>query len=127
MTVPTPLIAGNWKMHGTAATIDEARKVAAEVKGTSPRVAICPPTPLIHRLSEALKGSAVLDGAQDCHCESAGAYTGDISPEMLADAGGRLVILGHSERRAGYGETDALVAKKTAGALRVGLEPIVCV
>jgi triosephosphate isomerase len=118
-------------MNGIAASIGEARKVAAEVKGQingmGPRVAICPPATLIYRLSEALKGSAVLVGAQDCHCEPSGAYTGDISGEMLVDAGAKLVILGHSERRAGYGESDALVANKTIGALRAGLEPIVCV
>jgi triosephosphate isomerase len=131
MTVPTPLIAGNWKMNGVAASIGEARKVAAGVKGQTngraPRVAICPPATLIQRLSEALIGSAVLVGAQDCHCEPSGAYTGDVSGEMLVDAGAKLVILGHSERRAGYGESDALVANKTVGALRAGLEPIVCV
>lgn len=127
MTTPTPLIAGNWKMNGTAASIGEARAVAAGVKGSRVRVAICPPTPLIHRLSEALAGSAVLVGAQDCHFEISGAFTGDVSAEMLADAGARLVILGHSERRAAYGESDALVAAKVRAAIAAGLEPIVCV
>jgi len=127
MTAPTPLIAGNWKMNGTAASIDEARAVAAGVGGGKVRVAICPPAPLIHRMSEALAGSAVLVGAQDNHSEAVGAFTGDVSAEMLADAGARLVILGHSERRAGYGETDALIASKVRAALRAGLEPIVCV
>ncbi|MFI4964648.1 MAG: triose-phosphate isomerase [Caulobacterales bacterium] len=126
MTTPTPLIAGNWKMNGTSASIGEARAVAAGAGGPA-RVAICPPAPLIRLMSEALKGSSVLVGAQDCHCEAAGAYTGDISAEMLADAGARLVILGHSERRAGHGETDDLVARKVRAALRAGLEPIVCV
>jgi triosephosphate isomerase len=126
MTAPTPLIAGNWKMNGTLASIGEARAVAQGLNGRA-RVAICPPAPLIHPMSEALKGSAVLVGAQDCHWEAAGAYTGDVSAETLADAGASLVILGHSERRAGHGETDRQVADKVAAALRAGLEPIVCV
>ena len=127
MTAPRPLIAGNWKMNGTLASLDEARAVAAAVGGSRARVAICPPTPLIASMSAALQGSAVLVGAQDCHCEASGAFTGDVSAEMLAEAGATLVILGHSERRAGYGETDAQVAAKVRGALRAGLEPIVCV
>jgi len=127
MTAPTPLIAGNWKMNGTRASLDEARAVAAGLAGTRARVAICPPAPLIGPMSEALAGSGVLVGAQDCHCEASGAFTGDVSAEMLADAGAKLVILGHSERRAGHGETDARVAAKVWGALRAGLEPIVCV
>ena len=127
MTAPTPLIAGNWKMNGTAASIPEARAVAAHVDGRGVRVAICPPATLIERMSEALAGSAVLVGGQDCHRDASGAFTGDISAEMLADAGASLVILGHSERRAGYGETDELVAAKVRAAVRAGLEPIVCV
>jgi triosephosphate isomerase len=78
-------------------------------------------------MSDALAGSAVLVGAQDCHWEVSGAYTGDVSAPMLAEAGARLVILGHSERRAGYGESDELVARKVVAAVRAGLEPIVCV
>ncbi len=127
MSAPTPLIAGNWKMNGLAASLDEARKVAAGVKGGAARVALCPPATLIQRMVEALDGSAVLVGGQDCHPEASGAFTGDVAAEMLADAGARLVILGHSERRAIYDETDELVARKVAAALRGGLEPIVCV
>ncbi|HEY8004629.1 MAG TPA: triose-phosphate isomerase [Phenylobacterium sp.] len=127
MTAPTPLIAGNWKMNGTEASIGEARAVAASAPSGGARVAICPPATLIQRMSEALAGTAVIVGAQDCHSEESGAFTGDVSAEMLVDAGARLVILGHSERRAGYGESDALVASKVRAALRAGLEPIVCV
>jgi len=127
MTKPTPLIAGNWKMNGTAAALAEARSVAAQVSAGGMRVAICPPATLIERMSQALAGAPVIVGAQDCRCEEAGAFTGDISAEMLADAGAKLVILGHSERRAGYAETDDLVACKVTAALRAGLEPIVCV
>jgi triosephosphate isomerase len=128
MTAPLPLIAGNWKMNGSLASIDEARAVAAGLQGERRvRVAICPPATLIHPISDALRGSAVQVGAQDCHPEPSGAFTGDISAAMLVEARARLVILGHSERRAGHGETDPLVAAKVAAALRVGLEPIVCV
>jgi len=127
MTRPTPLIAGNWKMNGTAASIAEAQTVAAQASGAQARVAICPPATLIERMSRALAGSTVIVGAQDCRCEQAGAFTGDVSAEMLADAGAKLVILGHSERRAGYAESDELVAHKVAAALRAALEPIVCV
>ena len=127
MTRPVPLIAGNWKMNGDAASLAEAKAVAAGLGATSARVAICPPATLVSRAAAALKGAAVAVGGQDCRAEASGAFTGDIAAEMLADAGATLVILGHSERRAGYGETDALVAAKVGAALRARLEPIVCV
>ena len=114
-------------MNGLAASLDEARAVAAGAGQTSARVAICPPSVLISRLSDALAGTKLLVGGQDAHAEQTGAFTGDVSAEMLADAGATLVILGHSERRAGYGETDAIVSAKVLAALRAGLEPIVCV
>jgi triosephosphate isomerase len=124
-----PLIAGNWKMNGLAADIAQAAAVAAELAQARPaaRVAICPPATLLARMAQALAGSPVLLGGQDCHAQPAGAFTGDISAEMLADAGARLVIVGHSERRAAYGETDATVAAKALAARRAGLEPIICV
>ncbi|WP_371132635.1 triose-phosphate isomerase [Phenylobacterium sp.] len=127
MTTPTPLIAGNWKMNGLENDLAEAAAVAAGVGATATRVAICPPATLIERMARALAGSKVDVGGQDCRAQASGAFTGDVSAEMLAQAGARLVILGHSERRAGYGETDALVAAKALAALRGGLEPIVCV
>ncbi|RAK68934.1 triose-phosphate isomerase [Phenylobacterium kunshanense] len=127
MTAPQPLIAGNWKMNGLSASVAEAKAVAAGLGQTPARVAICPPSILIHRLADALKGTPVLVGGQDHHWDDAGAFTGDISAEMLADAGAKLAILGHSERRAGYRETDEVVAQKVSAALRAGLEPIVCV
>jgi triosephosphate isomerase len=129
MTAPRPLIAGNWKMNGLAAALGEAKVIAAaslEAKGDGPRVALCPPASLIHRLAQ-VAGGAVEIGGQDCHERPSGAFTGDISAEMLADAGATLVILGHSERRTLHGETDAQVAAKVLAALRAGLEPIVCV
>jgi triosephosphate isomerase (TIM) len=124
---PQPLIAGNWKMFGTAASLSEAKAVAKGAAATTARVALCPPATLMHRMSEALAGSNVLVGGQDVHWEDDGAFTGDVSAAMLADAGARLVILGHSERRTAYGESNAVVAKKAQAAVRAGLEPIICV
>jgi triosephosphate isomerase len=122
-------IVGNWKMHGLTAGLEEAAKVAEALAAMTapPRVAICPPATLIERLARRMAGTRVEVGAQDCHVEAAGAYTGDICGAMLHDAGARLVILGHSERRAAHGETDAVVAAKAGAALHAGLEPIVCV
>ncbi len=128
-TTITPMIAGNWKMHGLAASIDEARALARALQEqpTHARVVLCPPATLIDRMAQALQGSVVEIGAQDCHAEACGAFTGDVCAEMLVDAGARLVIVGHSERRGAYREDDALVASKVRAALRAGLEPIVCV
>jgi len=127
MTKPTPLIAGNWKMNGLRSSLSEASAVADGVAGSPARVAICPPSLLIHQMSDLLRGSKVLVGGQDAHWDDAGAFTGDVSAEMLKDAGASLVILGHSERRTGHRETDEIVARKVQAALRAGLEPIVCV
>jgi triosephosphate isomerase len=127
MTAPKPLIAGNWKMNGLSASLAEARAIADGVGQIAGRVAICPPAVLIHQMSQALAGGPVRVGGQDAHTDESGAFTGDVSAEMLKDAGATLVILGHSERRDGYRETDDLVARKTRAALRAGLEPIVCV
>jgi triosephosphate isomerase (TIM) len=129
LTAARPLIAGNWKMHGLAASLDEARAIAGAVDVRPPgaRVAICPPATLIQRMAEALAGSGVAVGGQDCHAEREGAFTGCVSAEMLADAGATLVILGHSERRRLYGETSEEVAAKVGAAFRAGLEPIVCI
>jgi triosephosphate isomerase len=127
--MPVALIAGNWKMNGVSADLDEARALAralAEAPAAA-RVALCPPATLVERMAAALAGSAVLVGGQDCHAERAGAFTGDVSAQMLTDAGARLVIVGHSERRAAYGESDAAVAAKALAAVAAGLEPIICV
>jgi triosephosphate isomerase len=129
LTTPRRLIVGNWKMHGLGVALDEARAVAAAVDAQPPaaRVALCPPATLVARMAEALAGGGVEIGGQDCRPELQGAFTGCVSAEMLADAGARLVILGHSERRANYAETSQDVAAKARAALRAGLEPIVCV
>jgi len=124
------LIAGNWKMNGLAA---EAAALAAGVAagaGQAPKgveLLVCPPAPHLSVVRDALAGAAVRLGAQDCHTEVSGAFTGDVSAEMLADMGCSHVIVGHSERRDGHGEGDALVWRKASAALRAGLAAIVCV
>lgn len=123
------LIAGNWKMNGVAADLVEAEalKVALAQDAASCRVALCPPATLIERMGRALSGGAVELGGQDCHAAASGAYTGSVSAAMLKDAGAALVIVGHSERRAAFGETDADIAAKAEAAVGQGLEPIICV
>ena len=123
------LIAGNWKMNGLSPSLAEARalSLALSAAPSQARVALCPPATLIARVAAEIAGGPIAVGGQDCRAERDGAFTGDISPEMLVDCGASLVILGHSERRAGHGETDAMVSSKVEGALRAGLEPIVCV
>jgi len=124
------LIVGNWKMHGLAAT---ARALAALVRdGAGPlagraALVVCPPATVLALVAEVLRGSAVSAGGQDCHRRTEGAHTGDISAAMLKDAGATHVILGHSERRAEHGETNAIVLAKVGAAIAAGLRPIVCV
>jgi triosephosphate isomerase len=125
----TPVIAGNWKMHTTLA---EARGLAAAVRDgcrglAEIRVAVCPPFTALAAVAEVLAGSTILVGAQDAHWETGGAFTGSVSPAQVWDAGARLVILGHSERRQGLGETDEVVRRKVTAALGQGLTPLVCV
>ena len=124
-----PVIAGNWKMNGLTASLAEAKAVAASLaeQPASTDVVICPPATLIAQMASALTGSTVRIGAQDCHAQDGGAFTGDISAAMLADAGASLVILGHSERRAVHGEKDADVAAKVEAALEAGLQPLICI
>jgi triosephosphate isomerase (TIM) len=128
VTTVRPLVAGNWKMNGLAASLDEAKKIAAGVSAAvNADVMICPPSTLLAALASAAKGSRLAVGAQDCHASVSGAHTGDISAEMLSDAGATAVIVGHSERRADHGETDAMVKAKAEAAHRAGLTAIVCV
>lgn len=124
-----PLIAGNWKMNGLKASVSEfeamiagASKVAAQAD-----LLICPPATLVSTFAAAAKGASVQIGGQDCHPKASGAHTGDISAEMLADAGATHVIVGHSERRADHGESDSVVRLKAEAAWRAGLVAIVCV
>ena len=113
-------------MNGTHASLDEARAIAAAAsEHPAIDVALCPPATLIAAMSAALPGFAI--GGQDCHEAASGAFTGSISAPMLADAGARLTIVGHSERREGCGETSAMVRAKAAAALAAGLDVILCV
>ncbi|MBS0523171.1 MAG: triose-phosphate isomerase [Proteobacteria bacterium] len=126
-----PMIAGNWKMNGLRAdALALAKGVADGVKQAGWRdreVLVCPPATLVMAVADAVKGSGVLVGGEDCHAEASGAHTGDISAEMLRDAGAGHVIVGHSERRTDHGETDAVVRAKAEAAWRAGLLPIVCI
>ena len=126
----TPLIVGNWKMNGTTAALAEVSKLASLLaQGGGPRctVVVCPPTTLLAQLTELGSPGGIVSGGQDCHAAASGAHTGDISAQMLADAGAQYVIVGHSERRANHGETDGLVQQKALAAMAAGLTPIICV
>ena len=124
-----PLVAGNWKMNGLKASIRELRAIVAGSGEFADKadLLVCPPTTLIAAFAAAVDGSPVKIGAQDCHAEAAGAFTGDLAAEMLADAGASAVIVGHSERRTLHKETDAEVQAKALAARRAGLVAIVCV
>jgi triosephosphate isomerase (TIM) len=128
-TAPRPLVAGNWKMNGLAASLVEANKLTAALaaKSVGCDVLICPPATLVAALAAAMKGGVVATGGQDCHGKVSGAHTGDVSAEMLRDAGATAVIVGHSERRADHAEGDAIVRAKAEAAHRAGLIAIVCV
>ncbi len=121
------LAAGNWKMNGLSVHLAEARALADAFPAPGCEVLLCPPATLLQPMAGALRGSAVAVGGQDCHAAPSGAHTGDISAQMLADAGASHVILGHSERRADHGEGSDLVAAKVRAAWGAGLVAIVCV
>ncbi len=124
-----PLIAGNWKMNVLRRDgVARMRDLLARVPSGVPRceIAVCVPATLLAPIAAVLRGGPIGLGGQDCHAEDAGAHTGDVSAAMLADAGCRYVIVGHSERRADHGETDALVRSKASEAHRAGLAAIVC-
>src|ERR1700738_5324825 len=123
-----PLVAGNWKMNGRSASTAELAKIIAGVRALpAVDLMVCPPATLIAQFAAAAQGTPVRIGGQDCHAEPAGAFTGDLSAEMLRDAGASAVIVGHSERRTYHGETDADVRAKALAARRAGLLAIVCV
>jgi triosephosphate isomerase len=126
---PRPLVAGNWKMNGGVAMLKEPRLLAAMLKDVKLKadVMVCPPAIILRRVKSVVKGTKIKVGGQDCHWNPSGAHTGDISPEMLREAGCAAVIVGHSERRADHGETDEIVQKKARGAQRAGLAAIICI
>ena len=124
------LIVGNWKMHGEPQMAESLLREVAKAAAASPQhvsVVVCPPAPLVALAAKGAEGSPVAVGAQDCHAEKQGAFTGDTSAGLLKAVGCRYVILGHSERRAHYSETDAQVAAKAACAIESGLIPIICI
>ena len=124
-----PLVAGNWKMNGLQSSVSELEKVIAAARSRPPAsdLLICPPATLLARFAAVAQGSDVRIGAQDCHTKPFGAFTGDISAEMLADAGASAVIVGHSERRNYHKETDADVKAKAVAAARAKLMAILCI
>jgi triosephosphate isomerase len=125
------LIIGNWKMNGRLTSgLTLARDLAERADQHRPLaydLAICPPFTLLWPVAEAIMGTPLLLGAQDCHTQNHGAYTGDVSAGMLTDLGCRYVIIGHSERRQGHGEDHGLIAKKVAAAQLAGLTAVLCV
>jgi triosephosphate isomerase len=125
-----PLIAGNWKMNGLKASSAEFEAMLAGAPAVAAKtdLLVCPPATLIAAFAERARGSKNLAiGAQDCHPKASGAHTGDLSAEMLGDAGASAIIVGHSERRADHGESDALVRRKAEAAWRADLTAIVCI
>ena len=124
-----PLIAGNWKMNGLMASSAEfdAMLVGAGAFAGKADLLVCPPATLIAAFAEKAKGKGLAVGAQDCHQNASGAHTGDLSAEMLKDAGAAAIIVGHSERRADHGESDVLVRQKAEAAWRAGVVAIVCI
>jgi triosephosphate isomerase (TIM) len=128
-SVRRPLVAGNWKMNGLKASAAELGKIVQGAGALAGKVdlMICPPATLVMRFVADSAGSGIEIGGQDCHAEPSGAFTGDISAEMLADLGAKAVIVGHSERRTLHQETDAEVRAKARAAWRAGLTAIVCI
>lgn len=120
------IAAGNWKMNGTSQDLGEISAIAAAAAGAGCDVALCLPAPLLARAAMLGLPPTLILGGQDCHAEARGAFTGDVSAPMLADSGARCVIVGHSERRALHGETDAQVADKARAAWAAGLTAIIC-
>ena len=121
------LAAGNWKMNGLIADLAEIDQLAALYPTAPVDIIICPPAPLLHPMAVRVAPDIVALGGQTCHTATSGAHTGDLSAAMLADAGARYVILGHSERRADHGETDAQVRAQAEAARSAGLAAIICV
>jgi len=127
MTRPKLYVAGNWKMNGLRADLKEIEAVKAGIDSSGPDVAVFPPATLLEAAASACKGSPVEVGAQDCHAQPKGAFTGDLSAALLKDAGATAVIVGHSERRSGHGETSSDVKAKASAALKAGLKAVICI
>lgn len=123
------LIAANWKMHGNLSWVQKPAEFRALFPASTDNIDIllCPPAHMLEALACASEGLDISVGAQNCHDQNSGAYTGELSADMVAETGATYVILGHSERRANFGDTDGWVAAKTSTAQKAGLRPIVCV
>jgi triosephosphate isomerase len=122
------MVAGNWKMNGSSGDVEElVGGIKAGLDGVSAEVAVCPPFVYIPAVATAISGTPIKLGAQNMSEQASGAYTGEVAGPMLKDVGCDYVILGHSERRTLYGETDEIVAAKYAAALQHGLKPILCI
>ena len=124
--MPRKIAAGNWKMHGDGRALVEIDALMAGGAQPSVEIVICPPATLIHRMAERVGDGAIHVGGQTCHTAAQGAHTGDVSAAMLAEAGASHVILGHSERRADHGETDAQIHAQAQAALAADLSVIIC-
>jgi triosephosphate isomerase (TIM) len=122
-----PLVAGNWKMNGLTASLAELAAVRDGIAAIAADAALCLPATLIAAATQMCRASTLMIGAQNCHAQAAGAHTGELSAEMLTDVGARLIIVGHSERRQEFGETDAIVCAKARAVIRAGATAIVCV
>src|SRR5262245_57806393 len=124
-----PFIAGNWKMfktvHEAVVFVKELKSDVKDLSGVE--IVVAPPFTAVHAAAEAARNSNIGVAAQDVYWEREGAYTGEVSPQMIKEAGAEYVIVGHSERRRLFGETDAIVNRKAIGAFGAGLIPIVCV
>jgi triosephosphate isomerase len=125
--VRRPVVAANWKMHGSTATIATLLDAVVTLHALRAEVLVLPPAPYLAAVVQRLRGTVIGVGAQNIHSETAGAYTGETAAEMVKDVGATHVLVGHSERRQLFGETDAVCAKKFAAALRGGLVPILCI
>ena len=129
VTPRRPLIAGNWKMNGLQRSVTELQKIITQSGDAIAKIdlLVCPPATLVATFAAAARGSKIAIGGQDCHAQAAGAFTGDLAAEMLADAGASAVIVGHSERRTLHQETDAMVCAKVLVARRAGLTAVACI
>ena len=122
------IVAGNWKMNASKDSVDNLIKdLLTGMDGITSEVLVCAPFPYLAQVELLIQGSKVMLGAQNLNTNSSGAYTGEVSADMIKDFGARHVIVGHSERRSLYGETNAMVAEKTKAALNAGLTPLLCI
>jgi triosephosphate isomerase len=122
------IVAGNWKMNASKDSVDNLIKdLLTGMDGITSEVLVCAPFPYLAQVELLIQGSKVMLGAQNLNTNASGAYTGEVSADMIKDFGARHVIVGHSERRSLYGETSAMVAEKTKAALNAGLTPLLCI